>query len=175
MTVNTPRPNFSRPLPASLSGQRLYLREEELDAGLAAIFEASNILKSASFAARATHDLNWTQARAITTILRAPQGVQALSITLGLTKQAAIKTAEELEARGFAVRSSDPRDGRRRTLTLTPQGETIARDIASVMRGVLASAYRNAGGDAVAGCDAVLGAFKKAGLAQTVKAEKQAS
>jgi DNA-binding MarR family transcriptional regulator len=176
MTVNTPRPNFSRPVPIAPSGQRLYLREEELDLGIAMIFDAGNIIKATTVEVRAKHKVNWTQARALVALMHAPQGVQALSVCLSVTKQAAIKTAEELEERGLITRAPDPRDGRRRTLNLTSTGEQIARDLGAAMRGVLATAYRQAGGDAVTGCDAVLGALRKAkrhGKTSGTKAEGQ--
>jgi DNA-binding MarR family transcriptional regulator len=169
MTVNTPRPNFSRQAPPSLSGQRLYLREEELDAGLAMIFDAGNAIKSATTATCEAYSLNWTQARALATLLRLPLGVKDLSDSLGVTKQAAIKTAEDLEGRGLITRSLDAKDGRRRRLSLTASGETIARDVASKMRATLGHAYRAAGGDAVAGCDAVLGAITGGKQAKTLR------
>ena len=163
MTVNTQRPNFSRPTLTPLTGQRLYLREEELDAGLAMILEAGHALKAATQMARDAHDVNWTQARALTALLRQPQGVLALSVRLDITKQAAIKTVEELETRSLITRATDARDGRRRTITLTATGDVIARDISTAMRSLLAKAYRQAGGEAVAGCDAVLNAIKAGG------------
>jgi DNA-binding MarR family transcriptional regulator len=163
MTVNTQRPNFLRPAPVAVSGQRLYLREEELDAGLAMILEAGHALKARTQEARDKHNVNWTQARALTSILQTPQGVQALSVRLDITKQAAIKTVEELEVRELVIRGNDPGDGRRRTINLTPEGEIIARDISTAMRSLLAKAYRQAGGEAVAGCDAVLAAIKSGG------------
>jgi DNA-binding MarR family transcriptional regulator len=162
MTVNTQRPNFARPAPSPLSGQRLYLREDELDAGVEMIFEAANIIKAITASARRNHDLNWSGAHALALLLRAPQGVATLSTHLGMTKQATIKTAEDLETRGLLTRTADARDGRRRPLTLTTTGEAMARDIVGAMRGLLASAYRQAGGEAVTGCDQVLGALKQA-------------
>ena len=163
MTVNTPRPIFSRPAAAPLSGQRLYLREDELDAGLAMILEAGHALKACTRLAREKYDLNWTQARALTSLLRTSQGVQTLSVHLDITKQTAIKTIEELETRHFVIRSSDPHDGRRRTIRLTASGDEIAREISAALRTLLAGAYRQAGGEAVAGCDAVLTAVKLGG------------
>jgi DNA-binding MarR family transcriptional regulator len=160
MTVNTPKSNFSRPTSVTLSGQRLYLREDELDAGLAMILEAGHVLKAQTQTTRDKYGLNWTQARALTAILKAPQGVLALSVGLDITKQSAIKIAEELEQRGLAIRSDDPQDGRRRTLALTSEGVAIARDVSAAMRTLIARAYRQAGSDAVAGCDAVLNAIK---------------
>jgi DNA-binding MarR family transcriptional regulator len=166
MTVNTQRPNFLRPTPAPVSGQRLYLREDELDAGVAMVLEAGHALKAMTQAAREKHDLNWTEARALTALLRAKHGVLSLSTSLDITKQAAIKTAEALENRHLISRGDDPRDGRRKTLTLTVLGEEMARDLSTAMRALLAKAYRQAGGEAVAGCDAVLNAIKS-GSAQS--------
>jgi DNA-binding MarR family transcriptional regulator len=163
MTVNTSRPNFARPLPNPLSGQRLYLREEELNAGVTMILEAATLIKATTQSVRARHKLTWNSAHALTQLLQAPQGVATLSVGLGITKQAAIKTAEELEARGLLTRAPDTRDGRRRPLTLTDAGEAVARDVVGDMRALLAKAYRKAGGEAVSGCDSVLGALKQAG------------
>jgi DNA-binding MarR family transcriptional regulator len=162
MTVNIPRPIFARPLPIPQSGQRLYLREEELDTGVNMILEAANIMKAATQTVRATHDLTWTGAHVLSQLLQGPQGVAGLALGLGMTKQATIKAAEDLEARGLLVRSVDARDGRRRPLTLTQTGEGMAREVVVAMRALLAKAYRKAGGDAVSGCDTVLGALKQA-------------
>jgi DNA-binding MarR family transcriptional regulator len=164
MTANTSSPSFLRQTANGLSGQRLYLRDEELDAGLAMIFDASNAIRAASLSACAQNNVKWTQARALTTIARRSLGVQALSVGLGITKQAAIKTVEDLESRGFVHRVEDPNDGRRKTLVLTPVGEEIARSVAKSMRSIMATAYRQAGGDAVAGCDLVLSALIQAKL-----------
>jgi DNA-binding MarR family transcriptional regulator len=164
MTVNTPKPNFVRPAPVSLSGQRLYLREDELDHGVARLFEVSSLLKNATLAARQRHALTWTCAHALVVLLRAPIGVAALALALDVTKQSAIKTAEELEGRGLLTRDNDARDARRRPLHLTNTGQDIARDIATAMRGLLANAYRQAGGEAVSGSDAVLAAISRAKL-----------
>jgi DNA-binding MarR family transcriptional regulator len=160
MTVNTHRPNFLRPAPIVGSGQRLYLREDELDAGVALILEAGHALKARTLASREKHNLNWTEARALTSLLHVPQGVLALSASLDITKQAAIKTTQALEVRSLIMRAEDPRDGRRKTLKLTPVGDEMARDLSAAMRTLLASAYRQAGNDAVAGCDTVLTAIK---------------
>jgi DNA-binding MarR family transcriptional regulator len=161
MTVNTSRPNFLRPVANPLTGQRLYLREDELDAGLAMILNAATALKTRTLLVREKHDVNWTQARTLLEVTRVPQGVSALSVALGLTKQATIKTIEEMVARDLVARTDDPKDRRRRTISVTPTGEAIARDIGGVMRAWLASAYRQVGGEAVAGCDAVLNAINR--------------
>ncbi|MEU0806950.1 MarR family winged helix-turn-helix transcriptional regulator [Streptomyces sp. NPDC005970] len=50
---------------------------------------------------------------------------------LGVSKQAAGKTADRLEAVGYAVRAEDPADARRKVIRLTPHGmDALARSAA---------------------------------------------
>lgn len=161
MSVNTSQPSFLRPPAAPYSGQRLYLREEELDTGIEMLFDAVSTVKNAALTTCVHNNLNWTQGRALVAMLRRVHGVQSLSVTLGLTKQAAIKTIEELVALGLVVREANPQDKRRRSLVLTQAGRQIGQEIATAMRTPLAAAYRKAGGEAVAGCDLVLATLTK--------------
>ena len=48
-----------------------------------------------------------------------------LAATLDVSKQAAIKVVDEMEARGFLVREPDPGDRRRKLLTLTDKGQAV--------------------------------------------------
>ena len=48
-----------------------------------------------------------------------------LAELLGVSKQAAIKVVDEMEARGFLTRSADPDDRRVKVLRLTPKGEKV--------------------------------------------------
>jgi DNA-binding MarR family transcriptional regulator len=164
MPVNSLRHNFTRQGPATQSGQRLYLRDEELDNGLELIFSARDTIKAHTLEALHSgklqgENLNWSQTRLLALLLRRPQGVLALAQQLGLTKQATIKTLDDIEQRGWIARHDDPKDGRRRTISLTPTGIQIAQEIAATMRHILAQAYKQSGGDAVAGCDTVLTAL----------------
>jgi DNA-binding MarR family transcriptional regulator len=159
MAVNISNPTPNRSASGLASGQRLYLREEELDSGLELIFGAGVALKAATHETRAKHQLTWAQARALTVISRKTMGVQRLSIVLDVTKQATINISQDLILRGLVVQQTDQRDARRRSLILTPAGEVIARELGSDLRAVLANAYRKAGGDNVAGSDAVLSAI----------------
>ena len=51
----------------------------------------------------------------------------ALAERLGVTKQAAIKVVDEMEARGFLVREPHPTDRRAKRLTLTRQGLAVRK------------------------------------------------
>ncbi|MFI7615944.1 MarR family winged helix-turn-helix transcriptional regulator [Nonomuraea terrae] len=53
-----------------------------------------------------------------------PDGTTAVELgrALGVTKQAAGKTVDNLERIGYAERATDPRDSRRKLVRLTPHG-----------------------------------------------------
>src|ERR687885_1352809 len=55
----------------------------------------------------------------------APLELTALAERLGVTKQAAIKVVDEMEARGFLTREPHPTDRRAKHLTLTPKGRAV--------------------------------------------------
>jgi DNA-binding MarR family transcriptional regulator len=50
-----------------------------------------------------------------------------LAALLGVTKQAAIKVVDEMEARGYVERRADPRDRRTKRLGLTRKAERVRR------------------------------------------------
>ncbi len=57
---------------------------------------------------------------------------------LGVTKQAAGQTADELERLGYVTREPDPADGRRRLVKLTPRGFDCLRASAEIFDELLA-------------------------------------
>jgi DNA-binding MarR family transcriptional regulator len=54
-----------------------------------------------------------------------PVGLTVLAERLGVTKQAAIKVVDEMQARGFLVREPHPADRRAKVLALTEKGEAV--------------------------------------------------
>src|SRR4051812_50062817 len=58
----------------------------------------------------------------IRALARAPLGLTELAEYLGVTKQAAIKVIDEMEARGFLAREPHPADRRAKILALTDKG-----------------------------------------------------
>ncbi|WP_196807446.1 MarR family winged helix-turn-helix transcriptional regulator [Candidatus Solirubrobacter pratensis] len=54
-----------------------------------------------------------------------PQGLTELAERLGVTKQAAIKVIDEMEARGFLAREPHPADRRAKILALTDKGRRV--------------------------------------------------
>jgi DNA-binding MarR family transcriptional regulator len=61
----------------------------------------------------------------IRALAEAPLELTALADRLGVTKQAAIKVVDEMEARGFLTREPHPTDRRAKHLTLTAQGRAV--------------------------------------------------
>lgn len=58
--------------------------------------------------------------------------VSELGRRLGISKQAAAKTAAGLEALGYVVREPDPRDGRAQRLLISDRGEDCLRASAEI-------------------------------------------
>jgi DNA-binding MarR family transcriptional regulator len=136
---------------------RLYLREDELVAGIATLFEAAAALKTVGESQRGQADLSWAELRTLLALARRGDTVMGLAHRLSVTKQALARTLEALESAGRIERRADPRDRRRRLTVLTHAGEALVAASTGAMRQRLAQAYRAAGGDSVAGSDRVLG------------------
>jgi len=61
----------------------------------------------------------------IRALARAPLGLTELADYLGVTKQAAIKVVDDMEARGFLRREPHPQDRRAKVLRLTDKGMAV--------------------------------------------------
>jgi DNA-binding MarR family transcriptional regulator len=61
----------------------------------------------------------------IRALAREPLGLTELAEYLGVTKQAAIKVVDEMEARGLLVREPHPADRRAKVLVLTSKGLAV--------------------------------------------------
>ena len=64
-----------------------------------------------------------------------------LRARLGAPKQSLARNLNQLEARGFVTRETDPADRRRRLVTLTPSGVTFAREATERRRNALRQAF----------------------------------
>ena len=69
-----------------------------------------------------------------------PRGATAseLATRLGVSKQAAGKTVDGLATLGYAERTADPRDARRKTVVVTPAGDEVLRLSAEIFEGLRA-------------------------------------
>ena len=135
----------------------LFLREEELRQCIELLFFAyrdftdgpDQILKDYNFG-RAHH-------RVIHFVGRNPGiTVSELLEILRITKQSLSRVLNALIERGFVMQEAGVTDRRQRLLFLTDEGKSLERKISNVQQQQVAKAFREAGGDAVAGYRRVL-------------------
>ena len=156
MAVNNP---FNATEPDTTKHSRLFLRDDELDFGLATIFEVAAKLKAICESDEKNAKYNWAEIKALIAINAKNDTVLNLASRLAITKQALTKILRKLEEENLIERSDDRRDKRRKLLKLSVSGQSELSDISSKMRATLARAYRNAGAEAVFGSDQVLWAI----------------
>lgn len=105
----------------------------------------------------AQYDLGRAHHRALHFIAGNPGiTVMELLAILRITKQSLARVLSALIERGYVVQSTGTRDRRQRHLTLTTEGQALESRIAQVQHAQVASAFRAAGPDAVAGYHKVL-------------------
>ena len=96
-------------------------------------------------------------------VLRALAGggltLTALAERLGVTKQAALKVVDDMEARGLVARVPSPEDRRAKLLTLTPRGEAARAAALQTSAAIERELREDLGDDAVDAARAVLMRF----------------
>ena len=102
---------------------------------------------NAAVAAAGIDDMRTPYGFVIRALARAPLGLTELAEYLGVTKQAAIKVVDEMEARGFLVREPHPADRRAKVLRLTARGNAV-RSAALAESGRMEAELRAELGDA---------------------------
>ena len=73
-------------------------------------------------------------------VLRGPTSVSDLAQVLGITQASVSQTRQSLAAAGLIGEEQDPRDGRRRTLRLTREGEALVAALAPLWAILIATA-----------------------------------
>ena len=139
---------------------RLFLRDEELDHGVALILAGERALSAAAESGRRTASLNKTELQALLAI-RVNSGITVTTLRqhLGATTPTMARILGKLDERGLIRRKKSGQDGRKRKLELSLAGTAITDPIAEAMRNVLREAYRSAGSEQVAGARSVLEAL----------------
>ena len=135
----------------------LFLREEELRQGIELLFYAyrdftsdpDEILKRYRFG-RAHHRVVHFVGR------KEGMSVSELLGILKITKQSLSRVLSQLVEQGFVEQRQGTRDRRQRLLYLTERGRELDRQLSRPQRERVASAYREAGAEAVAGYRKVL-------------------
>jgi hypothetical protein len=145
--------------PSSTSGGdgRLYLRDQDLNEGAALIRAAARRLAQLAEFAGAAASISAPEMDVLQEVFDlGPMDVGDLRARLAAPKQSLARNLNQLEARGFVTRETDPADRRRRVVTLTPTGFTFAKDATERRRAALRQAFLSAGPDAVTGARRVL-------------------
>jgi len=102
---------------------------------------------------------DYAQSDALLMRLLRRQGSAPLNVIgsrLGVTRQAARKVVNRLEARGYASEGRDPRDSRVVKVTLTPAGERYAAAVVEVIRRLNRELAERVAPDDLAAADRVL-------------------
>lgn len=151
--------NTSPPRPGA-SDSRLYLRDEELDRGVALILAGRQRLVRAADRARKAGGFSRAQMQALLAIRFQPGlGVAELRARMGATVPTFARLLAALDERALIARERDGEDRRRRRLALSPAGLDATQPVTEAMRDTLRDAYREAGPQAVEGARQVLEAL----------------
>ncbi len=154
MPVN--RPHTVSPPPANADG-RLYLRDQDLNEGAAAIRAAARKLSQLVESVGAAANLSAPELDVLQEIFdQGPLDVGELRTRLGAPKQSLARNLNQLESRSLIRRETDPEDRRRRLVNLTPEGLAFTREATERRRTALRQAFLSAGPDAVTGARRVL-------------------
>lgn len=158
MPVNRPQQTPSPPASApAASDGRLYLRDQDLNEGAAAIRAAARKLAQLVEMAGAGANLSGPELEILQEVFdRGPMDVGDLRGRLSAPKQSLARNLNQLEGRNFIRRDTDPNDRRRRLVTLTPEGMTFSREATERRRAALRQAFLSSGPDAVTGARRML-------------------
>jgi DNA-binding MarR family transcriptional regulator len=131
--------------------------ENEVRQGIELLFFAYRDFTSEPDAILARHDFGRAHHRVIHFVGRHPQmTVGELLGILRITKQSLSRVLGQLVRQGFIIQSPGARDRRQRLLDLTSKGRELERQLSEPQRVRVASAYRQAGAQAVEGFRKVL-------------------
>ena len=140
----------------------LFLRDEDLRQGLDMLFFAWRDLAAEADATLEKEGLGRAHHRALYFIGRNPGlAVGELMAILGITKQSLGRVLKDLAAKGLVTQSVGTEDRRERRLALTEAGQSLEQALSAPQRALMASAYRNAGAEAVAGFRTVLTGLRR--------------
>lgn len=141
---------------------RLFLREEELDHGIALLLASERAVADALRSGQDTTGLNMPALRLMMTIRFQPGlTVSELRALTGATTPTLARLLGELDKRDLVIKKPGGRDARRRRLSLSESGDALINPVVTALRTSVRDAYRDAGAQAVAGTRAVLEAFTR--------------
>jgi len=157
MPVNRPQPAPPPASPSAGADSRLYLRDQDLDDGAATIRAAARRLAELVEMAGLPANVSAPELDILQEIHdRGPMDVGDLRARLGAPKQSLARNLNQLEARKLVMRETDPRDRRRRLVTLTVEGMNFSHEATERRRAALRQAFLAVGPDAVGGARRML-------------------
>src|SRR5690242_2794551 len=129
-----------------------FLREEELRQGIELLYYAYRDFTAEPDEILARYGFGRAHHRVIYFVGRYPEmTVTQLLGILRITKQSLSRVLGQLVREGFIKQRSGDRDRRQRLLELTEKGVELERELSETQRQRVASAYREAGAQAVDG------------------------
>jgi DNA-binding MarR family transcriptional regulator len=148
----------SNPPPAPADrASALFLREAEIRRGIELLHFGHAALTREAAPLLLEHGLGRAHHRALYFIARnAGLPVSQLLKLLGITKQSLSRVLADLVLAGFVAQAVGTHDRRQRLLTLTPEGAVLEGLLFEALKERMASAYGQAGQQAVGGFWAVL-------------------
>ena len=139
---------------------RLFLRDDELDYGIALVIAGERALMTGVSDIARSLSIPELAARTLIVLrFQKSQTVTGLKEQLGATTPTFARIIGDLSKRGLIDRSKSEVDGRMRVLSLSTEGKRVTDPATLLMRGALRDAYRKAGASAVAGARSVLEAL----------------
>lgn len=135
-----------------MTASALFLREAEVRRGIELLYFGQSHLVRALDDMLAKEGLGRAHQRALYFIARKPGLVISdLLALLGITKQSLSRVIKELDAKGLIMMRTGRNDRRQKEVRLTEQGTALEARLFAEMRARMASAYGDAGQDAVTG------------------------
>lgn len=147
---------------ARVADPRLFLRDEELDRALNLLLNTNFVLSETSMLAQTKSGLDRNSFTLLLLLRSTPRiGVTDARKVLGLTQPTFARLMAKLEKSRLISKISGQKDGRKRLLSLSKQGEAVIAPATQAMRDAIRRAWRSVGPGTVAGTMTALEALQR--------------
>lgn len=147
---------------ARVADPRLFLRDEELDRALNLLLNTNFVLSETSMLAQTKSGLDRNSFTLLLLLRSTPRiGVTDARKILGLTQPTFARLMAKLEKSRLISKISGQKDGRKRLLSLSKQGEAVIAPATQAMRDAIRRAWRSVGPETVAGTMTALEALQR--------------
>ena len=147
---------------ARVADPRLFLRDEELDRALNLLLNTNFVLSETSMLAQTKSGLDRNSFTLLLLLRSTPRiGVTDARKILGLTQPTFARLMAKLEKNSLISKISGKKNGRKRLLSLSKQGEAVIAPATKAMRDAIRRAWRSVGPETVAGSMTALEALQR--------------